>query len=208
MALERLPPKPGAWTITKRQVVATELTQALRLYVVEDDSVSAHLLCGAARDIIHALSKIEGNDKVWNHLVDHIVEDKQRAFYAALKEEYNFFKHADPNCDMVTKHYRWETTSYLLWETCIDVEYLFGKTFIETQMFQFWFFSWHPHMVQDEYAKKLATLRESMPDRYDAEGRMTFATLRQAFELFAGNGARKFDVKLPFLADERAKPPK
>jgi hypothetical protein len=206
MPIERLPPKPGAWTITKRQVVAGHLTRALQLFILEDDPLSAHLLCGAARDIIHAVLKNEGKERLWDQLETIVKEEKRGEFFALVKEEYNFLKHADPNREAVMTHYTPEITAMFLWETCVNCNLLFGTKFIETMAFEVWFLSWHPGIAKVEYAKTLDGLKLLAPQFYDVQGRMTFDALRQSYELFS-TGDRGALVGVPYLADYRASAP-
>ncbi len=206
MAIERLPPKPGAWTVTKRHVVAGHITRALRLFVLEDDPLSAHVLCGAARDIMHELAKAEGKDLVWNLLSDIIKEDKKREFFGLLKDEYNFLKHADPQREATMTHYTPDLTAMFLWEACVNCQVLFGRNFTETTAFEVWFLSWHPGIAKDDYAKKLGRLRFTAPNFYDADGRMSWDALRQAFKLFQNDNAKPNGMS--YLAAERAVAPK
>lgn len=207
MAIERLPPKPGAWTITKRQVVAGNLLRALDLFILRDDPLSAHLLCGAARDIAHALMVAEGKTRLWDELEKVIRDDKRKEFFALAKEEYNFLKHADPQRAEIMDHYTPDITAMFLWETCVNCQLLFGTKFIETFVYEVWFLSWHPGIAKDEYAEKLGGLEKLAPQFYDAQGRMTFDALQESYKLFTAKRPGGVTHGLPFLADEKARPP-
>lgn len=206
MAFERVV-VPGAWTVTKQQVVAGHLSRALDLFVLEDDPLSAHLLCGAARDIAHELAKGAGKEKVWDCVVDHIKDEYQRAFFGLLKDEYNFLKHADPNRENLMTHYTPEITSLFLWETCLNVEILLGERYAETTLFQVYYMSWHPGMANDDYAASLDSIRANSRDLYDVHGRMKWESLQQAFKLFRAKRAGSASFAMPYLADQRAGPP-
>jgi hypothetical protein len=208
MPIERLPPKPGSWTVTKRQVIAGHLSRALDLYILRDDPLSAHLLCGAARDIAHDLAKAEGKDKLWDHVRDSIREDKQFEFFGLMKDEYNFLKHANPDRPAVMDHYTTAITSIFLWETCVNVEQLFGQRFTETTLYQVWFMSWHPGFAKDEYAATLDTLRTNGANLYDDQGRMKWESLQEGFKLITAKRARTPAGPMEYLAHRRAGPPK
>jgi hypothetical protein len=187
-------------------VVATELARAIRVLMVDDDPISAHLLTMAARDIIHALAKVEKTPRVWDQLSERIYEDKQHAFYGILKEEYNFFKHADPNRPAVSEHYLRSNTEMMLWETCVDCEYLFGFTFMDTQFYQIWYMSHHPTLFQADYVAKFEVLRNNGPEHYDSEGRMTREAFRNILAVI-DDPYRGYELGRPMLASEAARPP-
>lgn len=204
--LERMPPKAGGWEITKEQVIASELSRAIRLFIVDQDMVSAHLLTGAARDIIHARAKALGKPRLWDTFKDSIKEEAHGAFIGMMKDEYNFFKHADRDGEEVNRYYKPEITEFFLWETITDFELLTGVRYLESALYILWFFSRHPDIIKEEYRHQYDGMRELWREDYDAEGRLSRASVAKHLKIL-DEVVGTVEFPLPVLALAGAKPP-
>ena len=80
--------------LDKIEVASRELDVAIRLWFQEEDPVSIHLLSCSAYQIVNDVNKDrDGPELLYNSLI--FKEEYRKEAVRRLKEEYNFFKHAD-----------------------------------------------------------------------------------------------------------------
>ena len=202
--IKRRTPLPGVWVVTKQQVVATELSRALRLYVIDGDYVSAHLLAGAARDILQSMLREAGKNTLWSVVKNAIKEEHQKEFYGILKEEYNFFKHAEKDGADATLNFSPKVTELFLWEIALNYQTLFGHR-AETDIFIEWYTSNYPETMSDDYNKAVAAKRAQHPREYGPDGKMTRTAMIDMLLAIESHPSGEFPS--PLLRDDAAKAP-
>ncbi|THD82499.1 MAG: hypothetical protein E7812_01220 [Phenylobacterium sp.] len=206
MKIARTGPREGAWNVTKKQVAASELSRSIRTLICFRDPISAHVLAGAARDIVHAIAKATGRPRLWDHFKDWIVDEAQDAVYALWKEDYNFFKHADRDPDVVNDFWTPEVTEFFLWETCVDFELVFDERYVDTTFYQIWFETRQPNIVKPERLKVHDQLRAAHAPYFDDSGAMKTRSLAEMLATIDRGDANPPD-NLPLLSRVGAMPP-
>ncbi|MCM2476760.1 hypothetical protein HGO38_25260 [Rhizobium sp. CG5] len=84
--------------LNRQEVRETEINSAVRLFLLDEDPISAHLLASAANEIMGALSKGQagvGLNDVRAFMKEAGVKgDLQEELFASLQHPYNFLKHS------------------------------------------------------------------------------------------------------------------
>lgn len=88
-----------SWEITKLQAAATQLSTAIRVLLLRNDPISAHVLASSALEVIDTLLRAKGHEPLHDIVLKHVKEEAVPAFRRLLREDYNFFKHADRDHD-------------------------------------------------------------------------------------------------------------
>jgi hypothetical protein len=133
------PPPGSERIITKEQIICSELSRAIRLFIDENDLVCAHLLAGAAADNLRQLAKKSGKRVFRDDFNDRILPQHRSQIIDRLSTKYNFLKHVSNRTGHVWDRYHPTLTEYLLFECCVDFEIIFGVTYFETRLYLAWF---------------------------------------------------------------------
>lgn len=84
--------------LNRQEICETEINSAVRLFLIHEDPISAHLLASAANEIMGALSKGRpevGVNDIRAFMKEHGVEGGlQEELFASLQHPYNFLKHS------------------------------------------------------------------------------------------------------------------
>lgn len=84
--------------LNRQEICEAEINSAIRLFLLDDDPISAHVLASAANEIMGALSK--GQTGVGLNDIRAFVKDAgvaselQEELFASLQHPYNFLKHS------------------------------------------------------------------------------------------------------------------
>ncbi|MEF2549651.1 hypothetical protein VQ045_21355 [Aurantimonas sp. E1-2-R+4] len=84
--------------LSRRDICETEINSAVRLFLLDEDPISAHLLASAATEIMSALSKGQSgvglNDvRAFTKEVG-VAADLEEELFSSLQHPYNFLKHS------------------------------------------------------------------------------------------------------------------
>lgn len=160
--IELLPPRPDAWPVSKRQAVASELSSAIYLFFCDKDFVAAHVLGGAARDVLRDVARKKGIETFWDKSKDVVVDEYQEAFRGLMSADYNFFKHGSRDPDGTYERYHPDLTAFLLWECVYDFSSVYGGRYLETMVFAAWMSLRRPNLIQEAYRKEVLALYANM----------------------------------------------
>jgi hypothetical protein len=133
-----------AFQITKFDAGRRQLRTAIELWFMNGDPVSIHALSYAAHEIIHRLFRVQGGSDL---LFDTtLVKDEYRKeFTKQLKEDANFFKHAERESNL-NKTRRFKPAMNLLFiAVCITGIQRMGKPLDDIEdAFLFWLYLHFP----------------------------------------------------------------
>ncbi|HSZ53941.1 MAG TPA: hypothetical protein VK801_20425 [Caulobacteraceae bacterium] len=194
------PPRGNERIITKEQIICSELSRAIRLFIDENDLVCAHLLASAAAENLRQLAKKSGK----RLLRDDFNEDRilpQRRSHIVDRLNANFFKHTPNRADRVWDRYHPALTEYLLFECCVDLEIIFGATYFETKLYLAWFSMRHNDVLVHgtQYTEQLDMIMGML-------GNVTSDNLHEATrelaEIFKLGAQVSLQTGLPVLAQQ------
>lgn len=154
--LRQKAPGEGSWTISKRQVVCSELSRAIRLFICDKDMISAHVLAGAAREIIGVAAAATGKPTIRQMMKDRIKPEFQAGFIGTLDLNYNFMKHGKRDIEAENEHYTPRATEMLIFECCADFYSVYQEDFLETKLFNMWIVLRYPDLFDADYANAVA----------------------------------------------------
>lgn len=84
--------------LNRREICETEINSAVRLFLLDEDPISAHLLASAANEIMGALSQGQAgvglNDMRALMKEASVAEALQDELFNSLQHPYNFLKHS------------------------------------------------------------------------------------------------------------------
>lgn len=124
--------------LNRRQICKTEINSAIRLFLFEEDPISAHVLASAANEIMSALSKGTpgvGLNDIRALMKEHAVAaDLQEELFSSLQHPYNFLKHSSSNPD-VENDFSIEYVVMGLYTAVHSYKILFGKPSPEMKVF-------------------------------------------------------------------------
>ena len=203
--LKRATPGEQHWTITKREVVSSLLARSIRLFICDHDMIPAHVLAGAANEIVSVLAKAKGVATLRAQMLPLIVEAKRDLFIPSLNHNYNFMKHSDRDIDGKNEHYHPPATEFLLYETCYDFMAVFGEGFLEPTLFLAWYSFRYPDTFTFE--TDMEAFRSDFGDVNSSD--FTVATYEFAKKLREADGIVSLDMQMlsrfgpkgPFIFD-------
>lgn len=138
------------YSFSKQEVVFSEVGRAIRLFLVDNDLVSSHLLAGAAREILRVLIRKMGKESLNDLTIEQIKDDYHQSWVDELNTEYNWFKHGGKDADQELEGYQTKITEMLLFEISIDILTAFPGHYLEPGLYLSWFMMRRPHF-QDAY---------------------------------------------------------
>lgn len=175
-------------TVSKMDAARSQLLEAINLLFEERDPVSIHTLACAALQILH--DHFDDPGKVWDHnLIFHYntiyIKDEYRKEYAKkVREEMNFFKHADRDLKSgkTSLEFDTELTPFYIFEAIRCLRILEGEAYVfhpEFKVFTGWYFAKYPKHLKEEGKKFL-----NMETLYDPED---YKAYRDAIKLMKIN---------------------
>ncbi|MET3663525.1 hypothetical protein [Caulobacter sp. 1776] len=144
-------PHEGSWTITKKQVVCSLLARAIRLFICQHDMISAHVLAGAANEIIEATATANGVKSFRATVSELVKDDAKSAFLNTLNTNYNFMKHGSKDLNTKNENYHPPATEFLIFECCRNFYEIYEEEHFETKLYLLWFSARYPGMFNAEY---------------------------------------------------------
>ncbi|TZG31295.1 hypothetical protein [Agrobacterium sp. B1(2019)] len=135
--------------LNRRQICETEINSSIRLFLFDEDPISAHVLASAATEIMSALSKGQagvGLNHVRAMLKEANVDDKlQEELFHGLNHSYNFAKHSSADMN-VENSFPVDHIVMTIWTAVHSYKVLFGKFTPEMSVFygivQSWRVQW------------------------------------------------------------------
>jgi len=129
------PTVPDALRLTKKEVVRRELATAIRLYVTNGDPVAIHVLTSAAAEILNVVGKTRAVETWKVAFLDRIVDEHRGEVEAALREPYNFMKHASSDADAEFDGFNPAINGVLLFVCCRDYWLVYDDLSPEMKVF-------------------------------------------------------------------------
>ncbi len=135
-------------TISKLDAACRQLNTAISLWFAEGDSVSIHTLTCSAHQIVHDINhKQGGRDLVYDSLI--YKDEYRREVIRCLKQQYNFFKHADSDPSAVLEFDAEITDSFIVF-TSLGLEMLGRSPDRIRGAFNIFYGLTHPHFLSDK----------------------------------------------------------
>ncbi len=144
-------------TITKLAAAERQLDTAITLWFSEADTVSIHTLVCSSHEIIRTINRLQKGYK--DFLYDSLrIKDEYRKKWAdALKQHYNFFKHAGRDPDKFITFDPKIKEIFILC-TIAGLELLDIKPNIIREAFNFWIYIHRPSLLTEEFKKLFINL--------------------------------------------------
>lgn len=140
--------RDDALILSKRDVAERLLRTAIKLFFAHEDVVSAHVLAGAAQDIIAGAAARGAVATLVDRSAQELKPEYREAFKETLREDYLFFKHGSRDPLDVNDKYHPAITEIALLMACEDLHHLWGPIFFEGAVFRAWFAVRHPDALE------------------------------------------------------------
>jgi hypothetical protein len=135
--------------LNRQQICETEINSSIRLFLFDEDPISAHVLASAATEIMSALSKGQagvGLNHVRAMLKEANVDDsRQEELFHSLNHSYNFAKHSSADMS-VENSFPVDHIVMTIWTAVHSYKVLFGNISSEMKVFygivQSWRVQW------------------------------------------------------------------
>ena len=139
-------------TITKLAAAERQLDTAITLWFSEADTISIHTLTCSAYEIIRTTNRLQKGHKDILYDSLRIKEEYREKWADALKQHYNFFKHAtrDPS---KTITFNPTITEIFILCSIAGLELLGIKLNITREAFNFWIYIHRPSLLAEEFKK-------------------------------------------------------
>lgn len=134
--------------LSRQEICRTEINAAVRLFLIDEDPISAHLLASAATEIMVALS--DGKPGVGLNDLRALMEkaavssDLSDEVFQSLLHPYNFLKHGSSNFD-VENDFSVEYIVITIYTAVHSYRLLFGDLSVEMTVFYDIVQSWRIH---------------------------------------------------------------
>lgn len=90
--------------LNRQEICKTEINSAVRLFLIDDDPISSHILASAANEIMGALSKGQAgvglNDMRAFLKEASVATELQEELFSSLQHPYNFLKHSSSDASV------------------------------------------------------------------------------------------------------------
>lgn len=139
--------------MSREQICETEINSAIRLFLFDEDPISAHVLASAATEIMSALSKGQGGVGL-NHVRAMLkgagVNDSlQEELFHSLNHSYNFAKHSSADMS-VENSFPVDHIVMTIWTAVHSYKVLFDNISPEMRVFYAIVQSWRVQWWEDE----------------------------------------------------------
>ena len=152
--------------LNRQQICCSEITAAIRLFIIDEDPIPAHLLASAATEIMVALSG--GKQGVGlNHVHDAMKEnsvrsDLQDELFQSLQHPYNFLKHSSSDLSVINS-FSVDYIAMTIYTAIQSYKILFGELQPEMSVFYSMVIAWRTqwwegapgHEARQKVAKEL-----------------------------------------------------
>lgn len=145
---------PGLRRVTKIEAARRQLGAAIELWFRDGDAVSIHTLVYAAHEIIHRAFRRRGFRGLM--FDSPVIRDEHReAFNLFLKEDANFFKHAEREQDEAAYIDFHEGRNVLFLVVCTHGLQRMGEALTDVESaFIFWIYLQFPEWFPEDVAKE------------------------------------------------------
>lgn len=165
----------------RQQICKAEITSAVRLFLLDDDLISAHLLASASIEIMGALSN--GQDGVGLNDIRAFLKgasispDLEQEAFNSLMHPYNFLKHSSSNFN-IENDFCVEYIVMTIYSAIHSYKILFSDLSFEMKVFygitQAWRAEWwkeSPDFAQRQHAAQQFGLIDASRERFSECGR-------------------------------------
>ena len=134
--------------LSRQKICLTEINASVRLFIIDEDPISAHLLASAAADIMEALS--DGKPGVGMNDMRALLEtvavspDLSKEVFDSLKHPYNFLKHGSSDAE-VENDFSVDFITMTIFNAIHSYRQLFGKLSVEMNLFYVYVQAWRIH---------------------------------------------------------------
>lgn len=136
--------------LTKLEVARRQLGTALWLFLEDLDPVSIHTLSGAAGELAEQLARDVGGSPFLDHVLRTNPAMTSQRYYGLARQYYNAFKHlmkkdgSNRDDDFLLTSFDDKQNDAVLFIAWSDLIAASGKSPIEVQVFQVWFYASYP----------------------------------------------------------------
>jgi hypothetical protein len=138
--------------LSRREICRTEINAAVRLFLIDEDPISAHLLASAATEIMVALSGGKSgvglNDLRAFMKTANIPSDLSDEVFQSLLHPYNFLKHGSSDFSVVND-FSIDSIVITIYSAIHSYKLLFTDLSVEMTVFYGIVMSWRIHWWKD-----------------------------------------------------------
>ncbi|MBU8542784.1 MULTISPECIES: hypothetical protein [Roseomonadaceae] len=138
--------------LNRREICRTEINAAIRLFLVDEDPIPAHLLASAATEIMATLSggkpEVGLNDLRRLLKIADISPELEGEIFEALLHPYNFLKHSSSDIN-IENSFSIEYITITIYTAVHSYRRLFGDLSDEMMVFYGIIQSWRIHWWKD-----------------------------------------------------------
>lgn len=134
--------------LNRQEICEREINSSIRLFLIDEDPISAHVLASAATAIMEAVGK--GRSDVGLNSVREMLKaaevppDLENEVFAGLQHPYNFLKHS--SCDLTVENdFPVDFIVMTVYGAAHSYKLLFEKTTAEIRVFNAIVQAWRPH---------------------------------------------------------------
>lgn len=132
-----------SWIVGKLDVVAAQLSEAIRLFFEQRDPVVVHTLVASAHQILFDLGKSRGVGSQIKNSANLDAQEVQE-FLRAVNYPYNFFKHADRDPESkIDVGPLFQLTADFLMDGVLMLQKIAGVVPIQARIYWAWFVSYY-----------------------------------------------------------------
>ncbi|MGV1788361.1 MULTISPECIES: hypothetical protein [Agrobacterium] len=134
--------------LNRQEICECEINSSIRLFLIDEDPISAHVLASAATAIMEAVGK--GRSDVGLNSVREMLKsaevppDLENEVFAGLQHPYNFLKHSSSDLT-VENDFSVDYIVMTVYSAAHSYKLLFEKTTAEIRVFNAIVQAWRPH---------------------------------------------------------------
>jgi hypothetical protein len=155
-----MPWEPYKTKVDRRRAIREEIDTAIDLLLTGGSVVAIHVLAWAAADQSSALLKHLQLESFQGHIETAVKPKYLKVFRKTLKDDYNFFKHADVDPERVLIGFRPEASTFALLMAVQNYKRAFGKMTLPMHYFWCWSLLRNREFLSDEFRAKLELYKE------------------------------------------------
>lgn len=139
--------------LKRQEICEREINAAIRLFLIDEDPISAHVLASAAAAIMEAIGKGRGDvglNSVREMLKDaEVPTDLEHEVFAGLQHSYNFLKHSSSDL-AVENDFSVDYIVMTVYSAAHSYKLLFEATTAEMRVFNAIVQAWRPQWWQHD----------------------------------------------------------
>lgn len=133
--------------LTRRQVAREEIETSIDLILEAQSLIAAHLLAWAAVDVLRGVAEVTGRETLHGNLEAAVRPEMLKSWRSALRDHYNFAKHADKDPHRVVEDFNPDTTHMVLLAAVTGYGTLYQQLTLPMYLFRAWVFTRSPHLL-------------------------------------------------------------